>query len=135
MKRINYSILFLIILLVIPFSLQAVEDYEPSQLPGLVSDFNLSYRILDVKGNPIQGAIDGVASIHIQSEDIADTRQYTLTFYLDRTYIMANHDISLPYDFKWNFKGLTDGEHELFFILKDSDSRLGVLKVNVRIQH
>jgi hypothetical protein len=137
MRYVNYIIIFLLIFMNIAFALRAQEDYEyePSELPTLVGDFNLSYNLLDEDGIPVQGAVNGVATIRILPEDDLDGKTYTLTLYLDRNYVLSRDDISLPYDFKWNFRGLSNGERELYFVLKDSEGKLGVLRIDVAVEH
>jgi len=121
----------------IAFALRAQEDYEyePSELPTLVGEFNLSYALLDENAIPIQGAVNGIATIRILPEDDPDGKIYTLTLYLNRSYVTREENISLPYDFKWNFRGLSNGNHELYFVLKDSEGKLGILRFNVTVEH
>ncbi len=136
MRHINFIILFLLIFINISFTtLSAKDDYEPSELPKLVSDFTLCHTLIDEKGNPIQGSVSGVATIRILKEDKSSDGIYTLTLYIDRSYVARKDRISLPYDFKWNFKGLSNGEHEFLFTLKDLYGKIGVLRLNITVQN
>ena len=137
MRYVNYIIIFLLIFMNIAFALRAQEDYEyePSELPTLVGEFNLSYALLDENAIPIQGAVNGIATIRILPEDDPDGKIYTLTLYLNRSYVTREENISLPYDFKWNFRGLSNGNYELYFVLKDSEGKLGILRFNVTVEH
>jgi len=114
--------------------LTAQDDYEPSELPDLESDFDLSHSLLDEEGLPIEGTVRGIATIRIIDEEESD-RTYTLTLYLDRSFVARKDSVSLPYDFKWNFKGLSNGGHEFLFTLEDSYGKLGVLRVNITVEN
>lgn len=135
MRRINYIVLLLIIFLNIPFSLRAEVDYEPNELPILVGDFSLSYSLVNENGAAVQNTVNTIATIRILPEVEPNDETYILTLYLDRGYVLSKRQITLPYDFKWNFRGLSNGSHELYFILKDSSGKLGVLKVDITVQH
>ena len=135
MRRLYYVLIFLVILMNIPFVLTAQDDYKPSQLPTLIGDFNLSYNLLDEYGKLIEGSVGGAATIRILQDSEPDGKIYTMTLYLDRSYVLSKDNISLPYDFKWSFRGLSNGEHELFFVLKNSEGKLGALNCNVLVGH
>ena len=135
MKQANFGLLFLLALIILPFTINAEDDYEPSELPSLVSEFGLSYQVLDEMGLPIQGPVAGVATIKISEEEPLSANIYTLTLYINRSFVTQEAGISLPYDFKWNFKGLSNGEYELLFILKSAAGKIGVLRVNLTVQN
>lgn len=131
----NFLILFLLIFISIPCLLTATDDYQPSELATLLSDFALDYSLVDEKGNPVQDAVNEIATIRILREEELSEGVYNLTLYIDRSFVAKEDNISLPYDFKWNFKGLLNGEYEFLFILKDLSGKAGVLRANISVQH
>ena len=118
-----------------PFVTAAEEDYEPEDLPALAGEFALSYDLLDENNAPLYGSVSGIATIKIMGEGRRRKKPYTLTLYLDRSYILEKENITLPYDFKWNFTGLSNGAHELMFVLRDRRGEKGILRLDIEVQH
>jgi len=117
------------------FSL-ATDEYEPSDLPSLVGDFGVAYSLLDEKGGSItDDFVDSIVTVRINRVDAAPDTVYSMQLFLDRVYVAGKDSIKLPYDFKWNFKGISEGKHEMFFILNDSSGKKGVLRFDVMVMH
>lgn len=135
MKYLISAILVLFTILFSPLMVLAVDDYRPDELPLLVGDFDVSYDVLDEAGSSIEGAISGIATVRVKRPDSLYDGTYTLTLYIDRGYVAKKSRVKLPYDFRWNFGGLSSGYHELFFIIKDGYGRIGVLTFNITVQN
>lgn len=110
-------------------------DYPPEQLPGLINDFTITSQMLDEYKVPLAGPIDAVATIRLSREIPAEKETYFMTFYLDKSFVFNRESVALPYDFTWNFKGLSQGKHELYFVFKDPQGKLGVLRLDLDVQH
>lgn len=135
----SFAFLILIFnILILPPVLMAQESFEFEDISSIANDFNLSCELLDKYGAPIkdkQNTLRGIVTVRILSENQSPEKKHTLRLYLDKGYVARKDSISLPYNFKWNFKGLYNGKHELIFVLKDSEGRAGVLNLEVNVRN
>jgi len=137
MIKMSKKILLVILIILCSSSVIFAQRYEPEELPSLIGDFNVSYKILNQNRTEHKAqAIDGIKIIRLLAADKAlEEKYYTLYLYLDRDLMMTKSGIKLPYDFKWNFKGLSQKVHEFMFILKAPDGKIGVLRLDLSVRH
>jgi hypothetical protein len=110
--------------------------FEPDSLPKPAADYKIAHELFDAAWEPIKGPFDGVAAIRLSRPDAATDKEiYTLVLYIDRIRVTRKEGIALPHYFKWNFKGLNGGNHEMFFALKDTQGKVGIAAFVVTIAH
>ena len=131
LKRMSGFIMFLSLSLACP----AFTEYTASELPVLDSDFEVSVTIRDTNNAPLYSILDGKTVIRVDKSVEARKGNCGVSFYIDRMYIFEREKETLPYEFEWDFSGLSEREHELIFVVEDMNGLKGVFRMHVSVEH
>ena len=111
------------------------KEYEPGELPLLVGDLALNVDLLDQRGVRLESArVDAVTTIRV-TEERAMHNDYDLFAYIDRRSVFSKRNVRLPYEFKWDFRGLSEGTHTMMLVFVTKGTQKGIVRLNLSVQH
>ena len=62
-------------------------------------------------------------------------KTYELFYFLDGRLDDYKQGIHLPYDFKQTYQGIEAGSHQVKFVVKDSEDKIGAASVSISVEH
>jgi hypothetical protein len=112
-------------------------EYTRNELARLASDIPMRGSVEAIDGMRGNGnAVDRVARFRVTlAEQGGAPGAFDMVVYLDDAFVASRKGVSLPYDFKWNFKGMKPGPHGVTLVLTDDKGLKGVVRLHVVVQH
>lgn len=110
-------------------------EYTSQELPQLVADFELQHELLDRTGTPIvDGLVDNIVVVKVQgAQQISGAHK--LVTYIDGKAVSSRADIRFPCSVSLSCKGLLNGSHEVVLAFTDTQDQLGLVRLNLTVQH
>jgi hypothetical protein len=111
-------------------------ECTPEELPFLAGDFEMQASMRKPDGSPsTTDAVDGRMVVRLTvAEGSRHVDPLALSVYIDRSLSEVFKPIRLPYDLKWNFRGLSEGRHQMVLVLVERDGTRGVVRLDIGVE-
>jgi hypothetical protein len=112
-----------------------VPEYKTSELPKLVGNIPVSFELLDERQVPITlSEVNQLTIVRVKPKKTSQAT-YDLRVYLDNSSLTTERNVSLPYDFQINCRGLREGAHKLILIFSGEGNDRAVATINLSVKH
>lgn len=115
---------------------QGDEDIERIKaLLDTLGDIGIKAEVEGQEGqDPV--IVDGTTKFVIsRTDDPNGENPYKLYYFLDHKIRRVIENISLPFEFTQTYRGLSEGNYELGFVLINASEKHGSCKVSIRVKH
>lgn len=112
---------------------EAPEQPEALFVESVMIDVTARKMLADERGTDVENIYNFTVDY---TDGIARESVYNVLFYLDEIYSAEYKNVKLPYRFSRDFKGQTDGSHEIRVDLEDGDLTIvGRKVIAVQVSH
>ena len=106
---------------------------DPKPLSEQGEDFRVN---IELEGAGKAFSIKGINSFRVERTDTADENTlYAVVYFLDNRPVEVFKRVTLPFTFKRDFRGISDGGHTLSFKVVDRDGKTGAASVRITVRH
>ncbi len=126
------AIIYILILISIGSSWAEEEVQKPE---SCAKDFQV---MVSSQGGIWTGEVYKVSktiSYSVTIPGVQTTAAYDFFYFVDNRLKRSRQDVTLPFQFKQTFRGVSPGVYALSFILKSKSGECGIETMNIRVNH